>query len=64
VLASRVREVMSAARNKQRLVEPSDGFNTSTQRMINKYLEGKTQLNYPRPRDVFPAQLVEAAEKF
>jgi glucose-6-phosphate isomerase len=64
VLASRVREVMSAARNKQRFVEPSDGFNTSTQGLINKYLEGKTQLNYPRPRDVFPTQLVEAAEKF
>ena len=44
VLASKVRTAMNQARTKSRVILPSDGFNYSTSRMINKYLEGKTQL--------------------
>ena len=47
VLASKVRSVMNATRTKIRKVLPTDGFNYSTTRMMNKYLEGKTTLLYP-----------------
>jgi len=44
VLASKVRNLMNMSRTKSRVILPSDGLNYSTARMINKYLEGKTQL--------------------
>lgn len=59
VLASKVRSKMNEARNKHRFINDSDGFNYSTQRLINKYLAGKTQLLYPEPRDVFPVELLD-----
>ncbi|KAF6251591.1 phosphoglucose isomerase [Scenedesmus sp. NREL 46B-D3] len=59
VLASRVRQMINQSRNKHRFVNNSDGFNYSTTRLLNKYLQGKTQLLYPEPRDVFPAELLE-----
>jgi glucose-6-phosphate isomerase len=58
VLATKVRSVMNQTRTKNRRVLPSDGFNSSTMRMMNKYLEGKTNLLYPEPRDVFPVNLL------
>ncbi len=58
MLATKVRSVMNQTRNKNRRVLPSDGFNSSTTRMMNKYLEGKTTLLYPEPRDVFPVDLL------
>ncbi len=47
VLASKVRNTMNTSRTRNRIILPSDGFNYSTTRMINKYLEGKTQMLYP-----------------
>lgn len=44
VLASKVRNLMNMSRTKSRVILPSDGLNYSTARIINKYLEGKTQL--------------------
>ncbi len=44
VLASKVRTIMNQSRTKSKVILPSDGINYSTARMINKYLEGKTQL--------------------
>lgn len=41
--AVQVRTTMNSARTRDRKVLPGDGFNYSTTRMINKYLEGKTQ---------------------
>ena len=51
---------MNTCRTKQRKVVPSDGFNHSTQRLMNKYLAGKAQLLYPEPADVFPCDLIDA----
>ena len=45
---------MNQTRTKNRKVLFTDGFNYSTTRMINKYLEGKTQVLYPEGHDVFP----------
>jgi glucose-6-phosphate isomerase len=59
VLASRVRQMINQSRNKHRFVNNSDGFNYSTTRLLNKYLQGKTQLLYPEPRDSFPPELLE-----
>jgi len=39
VLASRVRQMINASRNKHRFVNNSDGFNYSTTRLLNKYLQ-------------------------
>lgn len=58
VLASKVRTTMNSTRTKNRMVLPSDGFNGSTTRLLNKYLEGKTSLVYPEPRPVFPSELI------
>ena len=58
VLATRVRNTMSEARTRMRPVEISDGYNPSTRKMINKYLNGKAQLLYPEPKDVFPCDLI------
>ena len=54
VLASHCRTKMNSARNQSRLIEPGDGFNYSTTRLLNRYLKGKTVLQYPEPKDVFP----------
>eukprot|EP00878_Enallax_costatus_P009333 GHUV01009755.1.p1 GENE.GHUV01009755.1~~GHUV01009755.1.p1 ORF type:complete len:584 (+),score=199.40 GHUV01009755.1:590-2341(+) len=59
VLASKVRQMINLSRTKHRFANNSDGFNYSTTRLLNKYLQGKTQLLYPEPRDVFPAELLE-----
>ncbi|GIL43028.1 hypothetical protein Vafri_837 [Volvox africanus] len=60
VLASKVRNVMNAVRTRDRKVLPQDGFNYSTTRMMNKYLEGKTQILYPEGHDVFPIDMLRA----
>jgi glucose-6-phosphate isomerase len=39
VLASRVRQMINQSRNKHRFVNNSDGFNYSTTRLLNKYLQ-------------------------
>jgi hypothetical protein len=49
---------MHDARTKGRVVLPTDGFNYSTSRLINKYLEGKTQLLYGEGFDSFPPELI------
>ena len=59
VLAGKVRAKMSDARTSGRKLEAQDGFNPSTVRLLNRYLEGKTQLLYPKPQDVFPADLIK-----
>jgi hypothetical protein len=38
------------------------GFNYSTTYLLKKYLEGKTQLLYPEPKDVFPSDILASAE--
>lgn len=53
---------MHTSRTKNRHVAPSDGFNYSTTRMINKYLEGKTQMLYPEGLDTFPAELMNTVK--
>lgn len=58
VLASKVRTAMHQARTRGRPITPSDGFNYSTTRLINKYLEGKEQMLYPEGKDVFPINLI------
>lgn len=60
VLATKVRQTMSEARTRNRKVDVTDGYNPSTRKMINRYLEGKAQLLYPEPRDVFPCDLIHA----
>jgi hypothetical protein len=39
VLASKVRQMINNSRNKHRFVNNSDGFNYSTTRLLNKYLQ-------------------------
>jgi glucose-6-phosphate isomerase len=58
VLAGKVRAKMNEMRTTGRKLVASDGFNPSTIRLLNKYLEGKTQLLYPDPRDVFPDEII------
>lgn len=58
VLASKVRATMNTARTKNKKVRYTDGFNFSTTKLINKYLEGKSNLVYPKPQDVFPLDLL------
>lgn len=60
VLAAKVRTAVHNSRTKSRKVSPSDGFNASTTRLLNRYLAGKHQLLYPEPRDVFPCDLIES----
>lgn len=60
VLATRVRQTMAEARTRNRKVVISDGYNPSTRKMINRYLDGKAQLLYPEPTDVFPCDLIHA----
>lgn len=58
VLANNVRETMRNTRTLNAKVDPKDGYNFSTTRLINKYLEGKSNLVYPEPRDVFPVDIL------
>jgi glucose-6-phosphate isomerase len=60
VLATRVRHSMSEARTTNRPMDVTDGYNPSTRKMINRYLDGKTQQLYPEPRDVFPCDLIHS----
>lgn len=62
VLASRVRTTINNSRTKNQKVSTKDGFNASTMKMINRYLEGKTQILYPEPRDVFPVDILKTKE--
>lgn len=55
VLASSVRSNINRCRTENKRIMPSDGFNYSTQKMINRYLAGKTQILYPEGHDVFPS---------
>ena len=56
VLAARVRTQLNRSRTK---MKPISGFNYSTTRLLQKYLEGKHQLIYPEPHDVFPCTLLD-----
>lgn len=60
VLASKVRTTVNTARTKSRKISSADGFNHSTTKLLNRYLDGKAQLLYPEPRDVFPCDLIES----
>ncbi|BDA44166.1 Glucose-6-phosphate isomerase, cytosolic 1 [Coccomyxa sp. Obi] len=60
VLASKVRAEMHTCRTKNRNVSPTDGFNHSTTKLLNRYLEGKARLLYPEPEDVFPCDLIDS----
>jgi glucose-6-phosphate isomerase len=58
VLAGKVRAKMNEMRSTGSQITPSDGFNPSTVKLLNRYLSGKTQLLYPEPRDVFPSTVL------
>jgi len=62
VLASKVRSTMSVKRTKGETITATDGFNPSTTSMLNRYLEGKSQLIYPEPKDVFPCEIIDSEE--
>ncbi|KAI3431268.1 hypothetical protein D9Q98_004329 [Chlorella vulgaris] len=62
VLASRVRTMMHTARTRSRRITITDGFNPSTRKMINRYLDGKNQMLYPEPQDIFPCDLIHSEE--
>ncbi|KAL0028857.1 hypothetical protein WJX77_001267 [Trebouxia sp. C0004] len=59
VLAAKVRTAVNSCRTKNKSLTPADGFNHSTTKLLNKYLQGKAQLLYPEPRDVFPCELID-----
>ncbi|KAL2621066.1 hypothetical protein R1flu_001271 [Riccia fluitans] len=59
-LAGKVRTQMNAARTKSK---PLSGFNYSTTTLLTRYLQGKTQLLYPDPHDVFPTNILPGHEK-
>jgi len=62
VLASKVRVSMSQKRTTGELEGSSDGFNSSTTAMLNRYLKGKAQLKYAEAEDVFPCDLIDSDE--
>ena len=62
VLATRVRATMHDKRNEGKMLDSSDGYNHSTERMLNRYLQGKAQLKYDTPSDVFPCDLINSEE--
>ena len=62
VLASKVRVSMSQKRTTGELERSSDGFNSSTTAMLNRYLKGKAQLKYAEAEDVFPCDLIDSDE--
>jgi hypothetical protein len=39
--------------------QPVTGFNYSTQKLIARYLDGKTTLSYPEPVDIFPVNILD-----
>ncbi len=55
-----MRKIVHTTRTKTRRITASDGFNPSTRKMINRYLDGKHQLLYPEPKDVFPCELIDS----
>lgn len=57
VLASKVRVSMNDCRANGL---PIAGFSYSTTKLMQRYLDGKTQLEYPEPRDYFPVNILEA----
>eukprot|EP00227_Mantoniella_beaufortii_P020363 CAMPEP_0197580612 /NCGR_PEP_ID=MMETSP1326-20131121/4364_1 /TAXON_ID=1155430 /ORGANISM="Genus nov. species nov., Strain RCC2288" /LENGTH=611 /DNA_ID=CAMNT_0043144395 /DNA_START=127 /DNA_END=1962 /DNA_ORIENTATION=+ len=61
-LASKVRTNMNQKRTKGEKLTPMDGFNPSTTALLNRYLEGKAQLKYTEPMDVFPCTLIDSDE--
>ena len=63
MLASSVRSTINRCRTMNKRVAPSDGFNYSTAKMINRYLEGKTQILYPEGHDVFPKELIRGTQR-
>ena len=60
VLAGKCRTTINDTRTQKRMVKPADGFNSSTTKLMNRYLAGKTQLEYPEPQDVFPCDLIDS----
>jgi len=62
VLASKVRTKMNESRTDNKTFTSKDGFNPSTTMLLNKYLDGKTQLLYPEPEDVFPCSIIDSEE--
>ena len=62
VLATRVRSTMHDKRNEGKMLDSSDGYNHSTEKMLNRYLQGKAQLKYDTPSDVFPCDLINSEE--
>jgi glucose-6-phosphate isomerase len=56
VLASKVRVAMNGVRAKN---EALSGFNASTMKLMQRYLDGKSHLMYPKPRDVFPINILD-----
>jgi glucose-6-phosphate isomerase len=62
-LLTRSHSLLLRAALQGRKINPQDGFNPSTERMLNKYLQGKTQLLYPEPKDVFPADLISSTKR-
>jgi glucose-6-phosphate isomerase len=53
---------MHDKRNEGKMLDSSDGYNHSTERMLNRYLQGKAQLKYDTPSDVFPCDLINSEE--
>ena len=56
-LAGKVRVQMNECRTNSSAIK---GFNYSTTKLMQRYLDGKTQLTYPEPRDYFPVNILEA----
>lgn len=63
LLASKVRQTVNGCRTKRHDVSRNDGYNYSTTKMLNQYLQGKAQLNYPEPLTVFPNDLIDRVTK-
>lgn len=59
VLATKVRNTLNTARGGKRGVVASDGFNYSTTRLMNKYLQTQGDAG---DKDVFPASLLPKAK--
>lgn len=59
VLASKVRVAMNSVRGQN---EQLTGFNPSTMKLITRYLDGKTNLLYPKPRDIFPINILDTPD--
>lgn len=58
VLATNVRATMRDVRTQNKRINSDAGYNSSTTRLINRYLDGKSQLVYPEPKDVFPVDIL------